>query len=127
MTTLTDTDRALGLTAVVAYQADTIRRLTERCDAVHEDLMLAIRRLGESRAEVLLAGDYRRRAETAEAELAELRELKARQQDLIAAHQHASVLAHHAFRALADENDRLRGMVMGGIVIVRPPAGGWRN
>lgn len=127
MTTLTDADRALGLAAVVACQADTIRRLTAANDAAHEDLQLAIRRLGQSRAEIVLAGDYRRRAETAEAKLAELRELVAGQQELIAAHQHASVLAHQAFRALALEADRLRGMVMGGIIVLTPPPGGWRN
>ncbi|MCE7937069.1 MAG: hypothetical protein DYG90_00415 [Chloroflexi bacterium CFX6] len=127
MTALTDADRALGLAAVVASQADTIRRLATSNDAAHEDLRLAIRRLGESRAEVLRLADYRQRAEATEAELAELRELINQQQELIAAHQHASVLAHHAYRALALEADRLRGMIMGGIIVLAPPPGGWRN
>lgn len=62
-----------------------------------------------------------------EADLVQHRELTGQQQELIAAHQHASVLAHHAYKALAVEADRLRGMVMGGIIVLTPPPGGWRN
>lgn len=57
---------------------------------------------------------HRREADLA-AELIEARGIIAEQQQLIAAHQHAAVLAMEAYQRQAAELDRWRARVMGGV------------
>lgn len=96
-----------------------------------ENILMLNRLLGDAENELATTlselDDARAQITTLQAEAAAAAAVMCEQQQLLAAHQHASVLAYEANQVLAAEVARLRCQVMGGIVVLAPPAGGWRN
>lgn len=96
-----------------------------------ENILVLNRLLGDAESELVtvltdLAAANERIA-ALEAEAAAASAVMCEQQQLLAAHQHASVLAYEANQVLAAEVFRLRAQVMGETPVLAPPAGCWRN